>query len=321
MLLGATAVGGLVAFWAAAELFSRDSAGSPQGAGAVEISAATDRVLREISLSAPNDVETGLGATFVTGTTRSTATVARVPEGPTGEPRSIELAPATATSPDDLAVGAGAVWATVADALYRADPRRLSDARRVAGLPEGGLLSGVAVGAGYVWVADATRRAVNRVDPAGGRPTVAVPLPGSADGVAVGEGAVWVPSAQGGSVFRIDPRTARVERSIAVEGAANGIAAGAGSVWVTASSRDSVARIDPGSGRVGWIGVGDAPTDVCVGRRSVWVANSGSGTVSRIDPATGRVAATIRVPRRPNRIATDGRSVWATFLGPPPGGD
>jgi len=310
-----------VVFWAGSELFSRDSAGSPQGAGAVEISVATNRVLREVSLSAPNDVETGLGATFVTSTARSSATVARVPEGPTGEPRSIELARATATSPDDLAVGAGAVWATVADALYRADPGRLSDARRVAGLNGAGLLSGVAVGAGYVWVADATRRAVNRVDPVGARATVAIPLPGSADGLAVGEGSVWVPSAQGRSVFRIDPRSARVERSIPVAGAANGIAAGAGSVWVTASSRNSVARIDPASGRVAWIRVGAAPTDVCVGRGSVWVANSGSGTVSRIDPATGRVAATIRVPRRPNRIATDGRSVWATFLGAPPGGD
>ncbi|MBA3261983.1 MAG: hypothetical protein H0T69_05855 [Thermoleophilaceae bacterium] len=60
---------------------------------------------------------------------------------------------------------------------------------------------------------------------------------------------------------------------------------------------------------------------MCVGRGSVWVANSGSGTVSRIDPVRGRVVATIQVPRRPNRIATDGRSVWATFLGPPPGDD
>jgi YVTN family beta-propeller protein len=321
VLLVATAVGGLAAFWAAGELFSRGSAGTPEGAGAVEISAATDRVLREVSLSAPNDVETGFGAAFVTGTTRTAATVSRVPAGPTREPRRIELARATATSPDDLAVGSGAVWATVADALYRADPRRLSDTRRVSGLPGGGLLSGVAVGAGGVWVADATRRAVYRVDPAGRRATVEIPLPGPADGVAVGGGRVWVASAQDGSVFEVDPRRARVERSIAVAGATTGIAAGAGAVWVTAASRDAIARIDPGSGRVDWTRVGAAPTDVCVSRGSIWVANSGSSSVSRIDAATRRVAATIRVPARPNRIATDGRSVWATFLGRPPGGD
>lgn len=320
MLLGATACGGLVAFWVAAELLSGDSAGSPQGAGAVEISAATDRILRQVPLAAPNDVEVGLGATFVTGTTRDTATVARVPDGPTGEPRPIELGRATATSPDDLAVGADAVWATVADVLYRADPRRLGAARRVEALGEGGLLSGVAVGAGYVWVVDSTRRAVHRIDPAGTRATVDIPLPGSADGVAVGEGAVWVLS-QGQSVFRIAPRRARVVRSIAVVGAGNGVATGAGSVWATSASRNAVARIDPVSGRVAWIRVGKAPTDVCVSPGAVWVANSGSGTVSRIDPATDRVVATIEVPKRPNRIATDGRSVWATFLGQPPDGD
>lgn len=310
-----------MAFWLAAELFSRNSAGSPPGAGAVEISASTNRVLRELPLSAPNEVEAGLGGIFVTGTDRSTATVSRLPDGPTGRPRPIALGRATATSPDDLAVGAGAVWATVADALYRADPARLGAAVRVAALPKAGLLSGVAVGAGYVWVADSTRRTVNRVDPTGRRATVTVPLPASADGVAVGEGAVWVPSGQGQSVFRIGLGAARMVRSIAVPGAANGVAAGAGSVWVTAAARDAVARIDPASGRVSWIAVGDAPTDVCVGRGSVWVANSGSGTVSRIDPASGRVTATIQVPARPNRIATDGRSVWATFLGPPPGDD
>ena len=287
----------------------------------MEISATTNRVLREVSLSAPNEVEVGLGAVFVTGTDRSTATVSRLPDGPTGRPRPIALGRATATSPDDLAVGAGAVWATVADALYRADPRRLGAAVRVAALPSGGLLSGVAVGGGYVWVADSTRRTVNRVDPTGRRATMSTSLPASADGVAVGEGAVWVPSVQGRSLFRIALADAREVRSIAVPGAANGVAVGAGSVWVTAAGRDAVARVDPASGRVSWIRVGHAPTDVTVGRGSVWVANSGSRTVSRIDPVSGRVTATIRVPSRPNRIATDGRSVWATFLGPPPGED
>ena len=317
MLLGTTALAGLALFWAAGKLFSRDSPGTPAGGGAVEISATTNRVLRQVDLSAPNDIETGLGGAFVTGTSKSTATVARIPDGPAGRPQPIELGRATATSPDDLAVGAGAVWASVADDLYRAEPQQLGAARPLRGLPRGGLFSGVAVGAGAVWVVDSTQRAVTRVDVAGRRAPLTIPLPGPGDGIAVGEGAVWVPSIQGQTVFRIAPRQNRVTRSIAVTGAAPGVAAGAGSVWVASPSRDAVARVDPASGRVAWVGVGDIPTDVCVGHGAVWVANSGSASVSRIDPARGRVVATIRVPARPNRIASDGRSVWATFLGPP----
>ena len=257
----------------------------------------------------------------MTGTDRSTATVSRLPEGPTGRPRPIALGRATATSPDDLAVGAGAVWATVADALYRADPARLGAAVRVAALPRAGLLSGVAVGAGYVWVADSTRRTVNRVDPDGRRATVTVPLPASADGVAVGEGAVWVPSGQGQSVFRIGPgalawcarspsRARRTEWLRAPE------ACGSPRRRVT---RSPASTPPPAACRGSQSAT---PRRTCaLARGSVWVANSGSGTVSRIDPTSGRVAATIEVPARPNRIATDGRSVWATFLGPPPGGD
>jgi streptogramin lyase len=317
VLIGLTALAGLALFWVSGKLFARDSPGTPPGGGAVEISATTNRVLRQVELAAPNDIETGLGGAFVTGTAKSTATVARIPDGPAGRPQPIELGRATTTSPDDLAVGAGAVWASVADALYRADPQELGAARRLGGLPRGGLFSGVAVGAGAVWVVDSTKRAVERVDVAGRRAPRTIPLPGPGDGVAVGEGAVWVPSIQDQTVFRIAPREARVTRSIAVRGAAPGVAAGAGSVWVTSPSRDAVARIDPASGSVSWIGVGDIPTDVCVAHGAVWVANSGSASVSRIDAARGRVVATIRVPPRPNRIASDGRSVWATFLGRP----
>ena len=128
---------------------------------------------------------------------------------------------------------------------------------------------------------------------------------------------VLVPSIQGQSVFKISPNLERVVRAIHLEGVGNGVADGAGSVWVTAPRRDAVARIDPVSGRVAWIAAGDAPTDVCVSRGAVWVANSGARTVSRLEASTGKVVATVSVPRRPNRIAADERSVWVTFLGAP----
>jgi YVTN family beta-propeller protein len=317
LLVGAGATACLAWLSSAAGLLSSGVGSRQPGAGVVEISATTNRVLRQVELGAPNDVETGLGSTWVTDTRASSATVAQLPPGPTRGATRVELTRATATSPDNLAVGEGAVWTTVGDVLYRLDPARTGAARRIGTFARGGLLSGVDVGAGALWIADATRRTLIRLDPASLRTKVVIPLPSAADGVAVGEGAIWVPSIQGNSVFKISPHPGRVVRAIHLEGVGNGVAVGAGSVWVTAPRRDAVAGIDPVSGRVTWIAVGKAPTDVCVSRGSVWVANSGRSTVSRIDPSTRKVVGTVRVPRRPNRIAADERSVWVTFLGAP----
>ena len=317
LLLGTGATAGLAWLSSATGLLSSDVGVGQRAAGVVEISATTNRVLRQVALEAPNDVETGLGSAWVTDTRASSATVTQMPSGPTRRPTRVALARATATSPDDLAVGEGAVWATVADVLYRVDPAPPGAARRIGALGRGGLLAGVAVGAGALWIVDSARRTLIRLDPASLRTTAVIPLPSSADGVAVGEGAVWVPSIQGDSLFKISPNLERVVRAIHLEGVGNGVADGAGSVWVTAPRRDAVARIDPVSGRVAWIAAGDAPTDVCVSRGAVWVANSGARTVSRLEASTGKVVATVSVPRRPNRIAADARSVWVTFLGAP----
>lgn len=308
----------LALLWAAAGFFSQEGGGEPSGAGVAEISASTNRVLRQVELGAPNDVETGIGSTWVTNTDGPSATVTEIPAGPTGRPKPIELARATAISQDDLAVGEGGVWATVADALYRVDPANPDSAQRVADLESDGLLSGIDVGDGAVWITDSTGRTLSRVDPVSRRVTSSIALPGPGDGVAVGEGAVWVPSVEGGSLFKVSPRLGRVEQAISVAGAGNGVAAGAGSIWVTAARRDAVARIDPVSNQLSWIPVGDSPTDVSVSGEVVWVVNSGAGSVSRIDARSGKVIATVAVPPRPNRIAVDGDSVWVTFLGGAP---
>jgi YVTN family beta-propeller protein len=317
LLLATAATAGLAGLASAAGLFSSSVGERPSGAGVAEISAVTNRLLREIQIEAPNDVETGFGSTWVTETRADSAAVARVDPDLRGRPTPTDLAPATATSPDDLAVGGGAIWATVADGLYRIDPARPEGPRRIRGLGTGGLLTGVAVGAGRLWVVDSTGSTLTEVDPQSGHVSGMIPLPGSGDGVATGEGAVWVPSVQGESVFKVSPSVGRVIRAIPVEDVGNGIAAGAGSVWVTAQRRDALARIDPVSSQVTWIPAGDAPTDVAVGGGAVWVANSGAGTVSRLDASTGELVTTISVPRRPNRVAVGQGSVWVTFLGEP----
>jgi streptogramin lyase len=285
--------------------------------GVVEISAAVNRIRRRIALPGSNGVELGMGGAWVTGPVDSGAGVTRIDTSRARRDQAIALGPETATIPDDLAVGEGAVWVILAGGVYRVDPARPTAGRKVQGLPAGSLLSGVAAGAGAVWVVDATRGTLNRVSPASGSVTDVIPVGPSAETAAVGEGAVWVTSVQGMSVLEISPTLRRVVRAIPLGSAPTGIAVGAGSIWVTASERDAVARVEPSSNRVTWITVDEGPTGVSVTGRTVWVASSEAGSVSRIDADRGAVVARLPVPDRPYRIAADGQAVWVTALGRP----
>lgn len=285
--------------------------------GVVHISAAMNRIRRTIQLPGSNAVELGMGSAWVTGPVESQAGVTRIDMSPGRRDQPIPLGSVSATIPDDLAVGEGAVWVVLADGVYQVDPARPTGGRKVKGLAAGSLLSGVAVGAGAVWVVDATRGTLSRVSPATRSVTDVIPVGASAESVAVGEGAVWVTSVKGMALLKISPSLRRVARAIPLRSRPSGIAVGAGSIWVTASERDAVAKIEPSSNRVTWIGVDDGPTGVSVTGRTVWVASSEAGSVSRIDADRGAVVARLRVPNRPYRIAADEHSVWVTALGRP----
>ncbi|MDQ3632272.1 MAG: PQQ-binding-like beta-propeller repeat protein, partial [Actinomycetota bacterium] len=109
----------------------------------------------------------------------------------------------------------------------------------------------VAVGAGAVWVVDATRGTLSKVDP---RTQLVVGRPRRVGGgpfaVAVGAGAVWV-AAGDGAVRAFNPRTLRQTGPPAVIPGANGLAVGAGGVWVTARRTGTVVRVDPQTRRPG----------------------------------------------------------------------
>jgi streptogramin lyase len=288
-----------------------------QAGGVVEISPATHQIRRVIAVPGPNDVEVGLGAAWVTGDLGESTSLLRLSGGLAIRTARIDLGPPQAMVPDDLAIGEGAAWVVAADRLYRVDPAHPTPARQVAGLAKGSLLSAVASGAGAVWVVDATRKTLSRVDPGTARVTDSIPIGTSAERVAVGEQAVWGTSSRSAVVLQISPALRRVVRGIPLGGAPSGIAAGAGSVWVTAGKRDAVARIDPVSHRVTWIPVHSGPTGVSATAHGVWVASSSAGIISRLDARTGKVVATVRVAARPYRIAADRDSVWVTLLGRP----
>jgi YVTN family beta-propeller protein len=290
----------------------------PQPRGRImEISPASNTLRRTTQLPPPNAIEVGLGAVWVTRSVGDRAGLSRL--GSERDPRaaSIALGAPEAEIRDDLAVGEGAVWVVLGDGLYRVDPRLTRQPRRVLAPGRGDVLGGVAAGGGAVWVINPTRGTLSRLHPATGSVTRLVPVGASPNGVAVGGDAVWVTSASSPQVLKISATGDRVLATVPLEAPASDIAAGAGSVWVAVDTRDAVARIDIRSSRVDWIPVGSRPTGISVTDDAVWVANSGSNSVSRIDPHTDDVAATIRVPERPYRIAADSLGVWVTSLGAP----
>lgn len=171
-----------------------------------------------------------------------------------------------------------------APARVEADPPVERTSLRLGGAP-----SGLAIGAGGVWVIDGRRDRLHEVDPESlrrrGRP-LRVDAPRA---ITTGEQAVWVLSGSG-RVVRVDPRTQRVLRSPTVIADPGGIAAGLGGVWVTSRRDRAVVRLDPRTGRrTDRVRLGGAPADVVIGSGAVWVADAQADTVARIDPASGEV--------------------------------
>ena len=169
--------------------------------------------------------------------------------------------------------------------------------------------TGIAIGAGAVWVTNSISNTVTRIDR---RTRTATPIPvgGSPSGVAVGGGAVWIANSGDATVSRIDPQTNRVTVT-RVPAGPTGVVVAAGAVWVTNALDASLTELDLLTGDVRHvIPVGGGPTGVAAGGGSLWVTNQGDGTVSRINPATRDTEATIKVGNGPSGIAFGDGAVW-----------
>ena len=93
--------------------------------------------------------------------------------------------------PADIALGAGAVWVTLAleDEVARIDPETGSVRRTI---HVGRRPNGIAVGAGAVWVANSGDGTVSKLDPRSGDVTDTIAVGASPQDVVVAAGRVWV---------------------------------------------------------------------------------------------------------------------------------
>jgi len=176
-------------------------------------------------------------------------------------------------------VGLGAVWATDGTSrLLKLDPDdgsvlRAMDLRRpIDDVAAGaGAIWAISGAAARVFEIDPESGAIRARIPITGRTGGARPSPIA---VAVGEGAVWVLNGDAPSLTRIDPKLAAVTATIPLGVGSNpsAIATGAGAVWVAKSGEGTVARVDPGGRSVRSIPVGGAPAGVAVASGRVWVS-------------------------------------------------
>jgi peptide/nickel transport system substrate-binding protein len=169
-----------------------------------------------------------------------------------------------------LAVTADALWIASPSRLVRVDPR---SGRTVASVLVGNDPTGVAVGAGSVWISDETDGTLTRIDPATNEVVAMIPVGQSASGVAVDSAGVWVPVPLEDRVKLIDPASDTVADAVRVAGGPAGVAAGAGAVWVTSRRSGTLTRIDPRAARVtNAARLGHSPQGVAVADGHVWVA-------------------------------------------------
>ncbi len=227
--------------------------------------------------------------------------------------------------------------------LRRIDPGSLEEMATVHF--RGTDLSGVAFGAGEVWISLNGRGpsggGVARLDPTTNKVTDNVRVK-SPLGVDFGDGALWVAS-RNGAVSRVDPESGEVEAKIRVAaGGANDVAVDekSGAVWVavTGSHEDGaelspedydratrpepnedfkLVRIGLATNRV----VAEVPVEenaieggassVAVGGGAVWVT-SVNGKLLRVDPATNRVVDKLSIGDYSFDVEASEKSVWAS---------
>lgn len=142
-----------------------------------------------------------------------------------------------------------------------------------------------------------------------------IPVGEAPSGMAVGAGALWVANEGDGTVSRVDPATNRVVATYRVGGEPDDVAVQGGIVWVADGSRGVVTPLDPESGTTRpplRIGPG-GHIDLAAGRGYVW-AVARDQVLYRIDPASGTSAAAARFAGELADVATGRGLVYVADL-------
>jgi hypothetical protein len=219
----------------------------------------------------------------------------------------------------DIVVAFGSVWA-LSRQVTRIDPRR-NLARDVRGIRSPSAVS-IRAGAGAVWVADAGRREILRIDPISARLIARIRVPGRLWGLAAGSRSLvvtWAPTKgavtwpQGIRVLQLlDPRTNKLAGPSVRLPCDAGIAVGRHAVWTLNTCSGVLARRDPHTLKIRWqraMHVLSQSPLLAFG--SLWLARRGGAL--RVDPTTLRIEAVI--PVRSVMVVAGSGAVWGFDAG------
>ncbi len=219
-----------------------------------EVDIATNTVPHPVAIDGPSGLVVGEGAVWVVSPVQGTVT--RIDPATSTIVATIVVAkPAPGLyglivpSAGSIAVGDGAVWATMGNSgkVARIDP---STNRVVATIKAGSVSPSVAFEDGALWLISEDDQSLRRIDPATNRVVATIPLHAGPAGpflLSVTDGALWVTGDE--LIAKIDTSTNTIsERVLAAEGWYGGLAAQGGDLWVARfASISSIGSYEPDS--------------------------------------------------------------------------
>jgi len=170
-----------------------------------------------------------------------------------------------------------------------------------------------------LWVANAKRNAIHRLDVTTNKIAATIPvgkLPCS--GLAAGFGSIWVPSCGDKNLSRVDMKTNAIVATVNAPPAESegGIAASEDAIWLVTDAKGKMSRIDPKTNSVSaTIDIPAGSASVLYGDGAVWVTTPAKNLLTRVDAKTNRVTDSISVGPGPRFQTVGDGSVWTLNQG------
>jgi len=282
---------------------------------------APDRIVAKIAVgSNPSRVALGEGAAWVTN--ESAGTVSRIDLTTNQVVATVPVG----NLPRPVAVGYGAVWVgNLADGtISRIDPSTNSVTATILldPLPQpfGSQPSGVAAGAGAIWVASGITGAdggkVARIDPATNQVVASIDVGRWPSQIAAVDDAVWVTHSVTPFLTRIDPTTNEISAKLNLECPTMGLAADATGVWAACLSDPILFRIDLRTNQTtARIAVGHQSEGLALGPDGLWVTSNAADTLTLIDPESNLATRVYSVGRGALGVAVSQDDLWVVMSG------